>query len=91
MLMDVKCVLLLRCFQRNEKGESALHRACIEGSLRKVKLLIDTVIVFFSLVFLCMCSAHTGYIALAEFISCLLYCRQCFDTVGWAAGRASVL
>jgi len=30
-------------FQRNEKGESPLHRACIEGSLRKVKLLIDTV------------------------------------------------
>ena len=29
--------------QRNEKGESALHRACIEGNLRKVKLLIDTV------------------------------------------------
>ena len=36
--------LLLRAvFQRNEKGESPLHRACIEGSLRKVKLLIDTV------------------------------------------------
>ena len=35
---------LLNVFQRNEKGESPLHRACIEGSLRKVKLLIDTVI-----------------------------------------------
>jgi len=35
------CVCAL---QRNEKGESPLHRACIEGSLRKVKLLIDTVI-----------------------------------------------
>jgi len=31
------------CCQRNEKGESPLHRACIEGNLRKVKLLIDTV------------------------------------------------
>jgi len=38
------CRLLLWDLQRNEKGESPLHRACIEGSLRKVKLLIDTVI-----------------------------------------------
>lgn len=30
-------------FQRNEKGETPLHRACIEGNLKKVEKLIEQV------------------------------------------------
>lgn len=29
--------------QRNEKGETPLHRACIEGNVRQVKRLIEQV------------------------------------------------
>lgn len=33
----------LIAFQRNEKGETPLHRACIEGNLKKVQKLIEQV------------------------------------------------
>lgn len=42
----------LIAFQRNEKGETPLHRACIEGNLKKVQKLIEQVgllVVFYSL------------------------------------------
>lgn len=41
----------LFAFQRNEKGETPLHRACIEGNLKKVQKLIEQVgllVVFYS-------------------------------------------
>ena len=34
----VACLL-----QRNEKGETLLHRACIEGKLKRVKTLVEQV------------------------------------------------
>ena len=34
---------IVSLFQRNEKGETPLHRAAIEGNLNKVKKLIEQV------------------------------------------------
>ncbi|KAJ8302572.1 hypothetical protein KUTeg_018968 [Tegillarca granosa] len=34
-------MFLIFKFQRNEKGETPLHRACIEGNLKKVKKFIE--------------------------------------------------
>jgi len=33
-------ICLNKIFQKNEKGETALHRACIDGNLKKVQMLI---------------------------------------------------
>lgn len=42
-------VLLVQWNRRNEKGETVLHRACIEGNVKQVQCLIDQVgLAFFS-------------------------------------------
>lgn len=43
MPLRIDGLLLLQWNKRNEKGETSLHRACIDGNLRQVQYLVEQV------------------------------------------------